>query len=264
MINISFNGYDLQSSTVITSELQHENLSQKRLNIQKFSTMEGGRLIQPDFDIKIITLKGIIKGTSQANLEGLIDTFKKNINYTEKNLDIEYSGGTRRYIATCSKMLFDRKFYTVDMIDFELEFTISNPPFGTNIDTTTIEDLANTHSSVTTTTGTIDGTPDFAGTFRPNPIIKITLNTCNGIRKIYFCNTDEDEVLTNCYIENYKFYDGDIILINTTEGTVTVNGINIDFSGFPKFSLLDNRYELKITGNSYNVDLKFIYYPLWL
>lgn len=265
MTNITFNNFSLQSSSIITSGIQHEDLQQKSLNIQKFADIEGGRLIFPDFNVKTISLKGIIKGTSKADLEDKVDTFKKNINKSEKNLDIEYSTGTRRFICTCSKIAFDRSYYTIDVIPFEVDFTVSDPPFGTNLDTSTLENLGKTMTSASTTTGEIDGTPDFSGTFRPNPIIQITLNSCNGIRYVRFINQDEDGNTTGTYVDDYKWQDNDILVIDTKEGTVQVNGIDVDFtSGFPRFSLSNNRYSLLIAGNSYNVDLKIIYYPLWI
>lgn len=265
MIAITFNNYSLQSSTVITSEIQHENFVQKRLNIQKFAQKEGGRLVSPEFDVKTISMRGTIKGTSQSNLESTIDTFKKNLNASEKNLDIDYSGGTRRYIATCSKILIDRKRYTVDMVDFELEFMVNNPPFGTNLDTNTLEDLANTGSSAATVTGEIDGYADFSGTFRPNPIVKITFNSVTGVNNIRLLVTNGDGYLSGTYIENHKFYNGDVLIIDTKEGTVQINGTDVDFIvGFPRFTLNNNSYTLKVIGNSYNIDLKIIYYQLWL
>ena len=265
MINITFNGYSLQSSSITTSSIQHENLAQKRLNIQKFADLEGGRMIKPEFDIKTKTIGGMIQGTSQSDLENNIDTFKKNLNYSEKNLDIEYGNGTRRYICTCSKISFDRKYYTIDAIDFELEFTVSDPPLGISLDTSTLESLGNTFSSATTATGEIDGFPVYGGTFRPNPIIKITFNSCNGIKFVRFLNTDENNVTTGTYIESYKWQDGDILIIDTKQGTVEVNGEVVDFfMGFPRFTLTNNEYTLFIAGKSYNVDLKIIYYSLWL
>jgi hypothetical protein len=264
MITVTFNSYSLQSSTVVTTEMQHENVMQKRLNVQKFAEREGGRLIRPDFDVKIITLRGIIKGTSQSNLEDTLDTFKKNLNASEKHLDVEYANGTRRYIATCSKLLFDRKHYTVDVIDWEAEFTVSNPPFGTSIDTSTLEDLANTNTFAATMTGTHDGYADYSGTFRPHPTIKITFNSANGIREVRFENSSEDNFFSSTYITGQKFYDGDVLTIDTKEGTVQVNGTDIDFVGFPIFTLTNNSYSLKVIGKSYNVDLKIIYYSLWL
>jgi len=265
MISITFNNFSLQSSSVITSEIQHENVVQKRLNIQKFAEKEGGAFIRPDFDIKIITLKGIIKGTSQSDLETNIDSFKKNINSSQKNLDIEYLSGTRRYIATCSKMLFEREHYSIDVISWELEFMVCNPALGTNIDTSTLEALSNANTFAGTLTGEHDGYLDFSGTFRPNPIIKLTFNSCNGIQKLQFRNTNGDGLFSLIEIKNYKFENGDIILIDTGEGTVTVNGEEIEFStGFPNFTVNNNTYTLRIVGISYNADLKVIYYPLWL
>lgn len=265
MINVTFNSVSLQSSTIITGEIQHENIQQKRLNIQKFAYREGGNLIRPEFDVKTITLSGIIKGSSQSDLENAIDTLKKNLNVVDKNLDVEYANGTRRYIATCSKLSFDRKHYTVNIIDWKAEFTASNPPFGTSLDTSTIEDLSNTNTFAATLTGTHDGYADYSGTFRPFPTIKLTFSAVNGIREVRFENTNEDGLFSIIRIKDYKFYDGDVLTINTREGTVQVNGVDVDFiGGIPVFTLNNNSYRLKVIGKSYTVDLKVIYYSLWI
>lgn len=265
MISVTFGSLSLQSSTIVTSEIQHENVVQKRLNVQKFADREGGRLIRPDFDVKLITVSGHIKGTSQSNLEDTLDTFKKNLNKSEQNLDVEYNGGTRRYVATCSRISFARRHYTIDYIEWEAEFTVSNPPLGKNVDTSTLEYLARTNTFASTLTGEHEGTPDYSGTFRPHPKVKITFTSANGIRRVVFRNTDENGFMTFTEIRGHKFYDGDVLIIDTDEGTVQVNGEDVDFSGgFPRFSLTNNRYLLKIIGKSYNADLKFVYYPLWL
>lgn len=262
---ITFNGVDLQSSSIVTTEIQHEDIGQKALNIQKFSDREGGKISTIGFEVKKITLAGIIKGTSKADVEGKIDTLKKNLNARNKNLDIAYSSGTRRYKATCSMMKFGRKHYSIDLIDWEAEFIISDPPLGIGLDTSTLESLGRTASGASTTTMDNIGTVDYNGTFRPLPKVKITLTACNGIRRLIFSNTDDEGYYTRSVIENIKFEDGDIIIIDTKEGIVTLNGTEIEFrDGFPRFSLTNNRYNLEVVGLSYTLDLKIIYYDYWL
>lgn len=266
MTSITYNGTSLSSGTNIgVSDIQHENPTQKRLNIQRFALREGGRFVQADFDVKIITLSGYLKDTTAALLEQRIDNFKKLMNSNEKNLDIAYQGSTRRFICTPTRVTFSRKPYTINYIEWQVEFTVSNPPMGTNLDTTTIEDLSNTNTFAHTLTGQHDGYCDFSGTFRPRPIIQITFNTCNGIRFIRFTNTREDGFITRTTIRDQKFYNGDVVEIDIEAGEVRLNGDVIEYSeGLPSFSLSNNHYVLKVVGISYNVDVKTVYYPLWV
>lgn len=262
---ITFDGYNLQSSTVIVKDISHEDISAKSLNIQGFSIQNGGKLTSVDFDAKVIKLTGTIKGTSKSNLETNIDNLKRALNGTEKDLDIEYETGTRRYIATMKSFAVGRKYYTIDVIEFSLEFIISNPPFGLGLDTSTLEDLGNTNTFASTVTGTHDGTLDFGGTVSPTPIIKITFNSALGCKAVILDVVDEDGELSKTRIDKTHFEDGDVIEIDLVEGTIQLNGEDIDFRfGFPKFSLLNNRYTLSVIGESYNVDLKFVYNKLWL
>lgn len=263
--NITYDGYDLQTANIVVRDIEHESNSHKEINLQRFAEREGGKIFNVGFNVKIIRISGTLIGSSKADLEGKIDTLKKYLNKNEKNLDIDYSTGTRRYKATCSSVKFDRKYHSINTILFEAEFVVNDPPFGIGLDTTTLEDLGNTGSSATTVTLENIGTADFGGTIRPFPKIKITLTACNGIRHLVFSNTNEDGYYTRTVIEGQKFYNGDIVIIDTEEGIVTLNGNEIEYrDGMPKFSLANNRYNLEIIGLSYTIDIKIIYYDTWL
>lgn len=267
MTSITFDNFNLQSSNIITSEIQHEDAAHKILNLQKFGPRDGASLgfWSTGFDVKKILLKGIIKGSSQSDLDNRVDSFKKQLNKYEKNLDIGYINGTRRYRCSCSRIIFERKRYTVDMIEWEAEFTVSNPPYGTSLDTTTLEGLGKTNSAISTTTFQHTGYADFSGSIRPFPTVKITINSCNGIRSITFRNTREDSYVTQTRIINHKFYNGNIITINNKEGLVQVNGTDVQFNdGFPNFSLDNNTWTLIVAGKSYNIDVQLIYYSYWI
>jgi len=265
-INITFDGASLQSSTISIRELSHENIGSKMLNVQKFADRGGGKLGHIGFDVKKIKVSGTIKATTRALLDSAIDDLKRLLNKREKNLDIEYTSGIRRYIATCSSLSFERNYYTIDAIDWEGEFTINDPAFGTDLDTTTLEFLGLSGSSGGgTLTLESSNIADYTGTIRPYPKVKITINSCLGISRINFENKDEDGFFSRTRLESIKFQDGDIIIIDTENGSVKHNGIDVEFyDGFPKFSLTHNSWTLKIIGESYNVDVKLIYYSLWL
>lgn len=265
MQSINYGFLNLNDSDIVISDISHEDMGSKEQNFQRFAMREGGNFAIPTFNAKRINMSGHVKKASKALLEAEIDRMKKFLNYNEQNLDIEYSSGTRRYIASCTKVVFKRAYYTIDYIEFSLEFTVSNPPFGTELDTSTLEYLGKTSTFASTMTGEHQGVSDFNGSFHPYPIIRINMTAVDGLRSLAFRNTDEDGKVTATTISGHKFYDGDIILINTQDGTVTVNGVDVDFQfGLPAFSLSDNRWTLDVVAISYNIDVKFIYYPLWI
>ncbi len=267
MTNITYNNLSLQGANIITSEIQHEDASHIRLNFQKFGTGEGSNLgfWSTGFDVKRITLKGIIKGSSKSDLEDRVDDFKRSLQSYEKNLDIDYVNGSRRYVCSCSSIKFSRNFYTIDVMGWEAEFIVSNPPFGIDLDTSTLEYLGLTNTAVSTTTIETLEYPVFGGTVRPKPTVNLTINSCNGVRSIRFMNTRDDGYLTSTVINNHKFYDGDIITINTKDGEVQVNGTDVEFrDGLPNFSLNANKLNLRVVATSYNIDVKLIYYKYWI
>lgn len=265
MTTITFAGTSLQTSNIVCAGIQHEDIAQKNLNVQKYGVREGGKFVVSTFDVKKITLSGYIKGSSQSDLEGRVDDFKKLLNKFEQNLDIEYRGGTRRFKATMTQLLFDRKHWNIDYLPWEATFTVTDPPLGRSLDTSTLVMAANVLSSASTVTGTQNGFEDFGGTFRPRPILKFTFTSINGFRRLQFLNTDEEGELTATQIQNLKLYDGDIITIDMEKSEVRLNGTLIDYDfGLPKFSLSNNTYRLKIIAQDYNVSFKVIYTPLWL
>jgi len=164
-----------------------------------------------------------------------------------------------------TQLVFDRKHWNIDFIPWEATFTVSNPPLGKSIDTSTIEDLSNTNTFASTATGEHDGYADFGGTFRPRPIIKITFTAINGFRRLDFDSTDENGYFSRTRVGDQKLYNGDIITIDSERSTVELNGTTVEYVyGLPHFTLSGNTYTLRILAISYNVDLKIIYTPFWL
>lgn len=265
MRNISYGSLDLNDGTIVTTDIQHEDIANKSINIQRYAYREGGRVAQPDFDVKKIKITGFIKAASATALETAVDQMNKVINIPEQDLDIEYAGGTRRYVCSLSKKTMPRNFWNVDYIQWELEFTVSDPPFGKNIDTSTLELAAISASNPSTATMEYVKMPTFSGSYKPYPIIRATFTSVNGVQRIDLINTNSDGHLTLTTIQDYKFYDGDVLELDLNAGTVRVNGADIEFTnGFLDFSLDDNEFEVIVIGKAYNIDIKFVYYPLWL
>jgi len=250
--SITFNSTSLQDSNVISRKITHESNDHRRLNIQGIGRF-GAKVVDDSFDVKKITLEGTIKDTSKANLEARIDNLNKYLlGVIDKNLDIGYSSGTRRYVATCTAFIVTREYYTINCVDFQAEFIVGKP-FGKGLDTNTLEFLA-------CTTAERDSI-NFTGSARPLPKIKLTVTSETNLSQIEFQNTTTGDKIT--IIKDFTA--GDILIIDCDELSVTLNGVEIDYQGvFPQFEMGWNDFYCWFEGTAYNVDLKVIYYDLWV
>jgi predicted phage tail component-like protein len=264
--NITFNGFDLQTSNYYVTEAQQFESSNKKLNIQSFTQANGGALTSTQFDPKQIIISGYIYGDSQSDLESKIDNLKQNLisqEVKEKDLIIDYRGGIRRFVCTCSNLDFNRRNWTIDYIEWQATFVASNPPFGQATASTTINDSA-VYSATATTSLSYTGSINHSGTIRPFQTITMDFNSASSVSKINF-------KLTNSLNDSYdleiteSFSTGDQLIINVENGQVTLNGDTAEWSGgMPQFTLEGNAYTIEVKGVSYNIDIKFSYYPLWL
>jgi len=253
---ISFDGTSLQSTTIKTRQILHESLDNRELNIQRLGKGDGGKLVSETFAPRTIRLYGTIVGTSIDNLESNIDNIKELFNRQEKDLDIAYNSGTRRYKASCRTYTIEREHFNITYANWEAEFVCSNPCFGQAIDTSTAE-----NELVQTGTGTVAGMWTFAGTRRPMPIIQATVNAEVLLTKMTFRNVNTD---TSIAVEE-DFAAADVLRINTADYTVTLNGNAHDYTGsFPEFVVGGNTVNVELRCTTANVSVRYIYYPLFL
>jgi len=199
---------------------------------------------------------GVIQGSSESDLEDRIDDFKQLLSKKEKNLDIAYISGTRRYKASVSKIQIERDYYNLTFAPFRVDFVVSDPPFGTALDTTTI-DFGYTQYTI----GTWAIEAQYSGTRRPMPIVKVTINSEDNLTQINFTNVN-----TNQEIKVQRAYTaGEVLTIDTSAYTVDVDGTAVDYEGvFPEFVQGGNNMKLSFVGSNWNVSVKTIFYPLFL
>jgi phage-related protein len=249
--NITYNSINFQDSNIITKDLSHEDMDNRKVNFQRIGR-NGAKIVDDKFGVKVIKVAGTIKDTTKALLDARIDALKAVLaTTTDKDLDIDYSTGTRRYLATCTNFKVMKEFYSINTVPFEAEFMVGTP-FGKNIDTTTLESLA-------ITTGQNDSFY-FYGSMRPLPRIKLTVNSSTAFTSFQFQNKTTGDTVT----VTHAFAANDIIIIDCEVLKITLNGTEIDYTGvFPEFENGWNDFYIWFTASAYNVDLKVIYYQLW-
>ena len=244
-MTITYDGTNILDNIQKTRLIQHESVADFNINILKPSRADGTIFIDEFIDTKEIVIEGIIQGTSQDNLEQNIDTFNELMNRRNKNLDISYAGGTRRYVCIPQEIKYNRDYFHLLFVPFRVVMLV---PEGIGKDTSVTTLTAKTLTAVTTTE-----TITFAGSADPKPIIRILINARGNGDVVRIENTDNSE-----YID--VLLDGmsssDYIDINLEDFTVLKNGLtNVIYSGkFPKIKAGNNNLKYTVYGSGYTLD----------
>src|SRR5665213_2429762 len=167
-VNVSFNGNSLQTANIITNTINHAGLPTKRA--QSYALSHANRSFIPfvEYPTKPITITGTLVSDNIADMDALIDTFDSYFVQQDANLDIDYNGGTRRYICTATNMAVDRPG-NLAWANFTVTFTCTQA-FGQDTTTTTALSASGRTSSTYSDSYTFLGTAPFQ-----LPIVTITL-----------------------------------------------------------------------------------------
>lgn len=182
---VTFDSNDLQTASIITSQFEHESIPVKEATL--FALANANKSVLPiiNYPRKIINIAGSLRASSIANLDALVDTFKGYFNGKEKNLDVGFDGGTRRYIATVNSLSIERP-RGLGYANFAVQF-VCTEPFGR--DTTTTSAL----SANARTAGSYSDDHTFVGTAPfMLPVVTIDYNDVT---------TDTTEIVTNTGFE---------------------------------------------------------------
>ena len=250
---ITYNSFNLQSSTIITEKILHTSAPKNDFNSQNKARRDGSYLLSNYWSSKAISAQGTIIGSSVSNLDTLIDELKQNLAGENLNLDIGYAGGTRRYRATASDIVIDREHFNGSWCPFIIEFQCVDA-FGRDTSETTVTQDNNTTSPFVKLF-------TMTGSFPAYPEITLTLQDGNNVTALKIENTVTDDSITI----TQSFSDSDVLIIDCDAMVVTLNGSEIDFTGvFPSFIIGINNVQVTVTGSPFDIDMDIVYTALYL
>ena len=252
--DIIFNGYGLQNAGIITSEVLVEKVPTRDFDTTKIPN-DHGRIINKDFfDVKTITLRGMIyKGTKEL-YETLVDEFKKELSPQNKNLDIKRADGNyRRFVVTATTINVKREKHSdISSSPFEVVFQCLTP-FGQSIGTTS--------SLFTPAVLSFSENIYNSGTAEAKPIWIMIVTSATAITDFTVTNDTTDEAIkvTNAIVAS------DVIIVDGKEKTITLNGTELDYNGsFPKLVAGSNSYTILFGGTAIAYSLTHKYTPFFL
>lgn len=227
--DLTYNSNDLQTYDpttnvgILTNVIEHTNLPEKIATLFAKADADGSSIPSINYPSKKVNIAGMIKGSTQADLDSRIDTFKGYFTGKDKNLDITYGSSTRRYIATANTVSVVRQDKAI-FATFAIEFICTNP-FGLDTSTTNLWTAKSAFSSATfTETPTIGGNAPYQ-----LPVITITINSLTGAGDYVQISNDNNNQELLIYGQGLQA--GDVIIIDCAECTVTLNGTEIDYYG---------------------------------
>jgi len=234
---VQFDGVSLQNVNRVVRSIQHDSAPARDIEILPLAREEGGILVSEHYQPKMIQVDGILKASSQSGLETIIDDFKELLSRKNKNLDITYASGTRRYVAYARNVFINRNFFHLNFAPYTIEFIV---PAGVGKDIASTEAL----DDVSISSYPYSDSVTFSGSATPKPIIKLTFGTgWNNAYGIKFKNTDTDE---ECIITRSSgFSSGDFLEIDCENKEVKINDTEIEFYRvFPSFEIGSNNIEI--------------------
>jgi len=246
MITITYDSTTILDSNYITRIVGHESSPDREINAVKLARQDGEVIINDSFNPKRIVVEGILVGSSMENLETRIDTLKELFSRKDKNLDIEFAGGTRRYVCRMASCQIRRDHYNIIHVPYKVTFFIASGIGTDTAETTALEDTG-------IVTDDTDNEVTFLGSYQPKPRHKITINTLGNADVVRITNEDTDEYME---VDLDGFSGSDYLEIDEEEQTVTKNGTtNLEFRGkFPSVVIGANNLNLTVYGASYTLD----------
>ena len=245
-MSVTYDSVELVAATYIPRYIQHETAPERKINSIKLARQDGEMIIDDNFGVKFIDVMGVLTGTSQANLEANIDSFKELISRKDKNLDISFANGTRRYVCRSISHEFNRDHFHLLHIPYKIRFLVAKG-YGTDTSETTALNISNIVASPENRTIT------FAGSYNPKPRHKITLTTRGNADVIRI-----EHITTGNYIDVDLdgFLNGDCLEIDEENQTVKKNGTtNLNYRGkFPSVIIGDNSMRMTIYGSDSTQD----------
>lgn len=224
---ISFDGNSLQTANIYTATIGHESITSKLAPI--YALGHANRSVIPfvSYPSKLIVISGTITGSDIPNLDSRLDNFRAYFADTDSNLDIDYNGSTRRYIATATKVTVDRP-YGLQFAKFTVEFTCTQA-FGQDTSTTNAVSATGRTSSSYTDGVTFNGNAPWQ-----SPVLTYNYTTVTGgtAKTVIIGNADTGQQIQ----VTRDWSSSDVLAIDTYNKTVKVNGVDVSYTGaFPEF-----------------------------
>jgi hypothetical protein len=186
--------------------------------------IDGGWVINKKYGNRTLSLTLMIQGDDYDDLIDRIDTLKKNTSAVEADFNIIINWETRTYSATCTSIRFPNFKKWQDYIDeVDIDFLITSPQWYVKTEESILVD-----GIVADFNKTIENT----GTYQSYPkVLFVMKNSWNALTGISLTLTSVSETSGYEISISETVDDGDFVVFDYREKTVTINGVEVQFDG---------------------------------
>jgi len=224
MTGITFDSYNLNGDGVYTTDTDVFSAPPINISAESLAESDGSVIVKRRIDPKVFQCEGYMVADTTEALDDLIDVFKTALNKQGQNFDIDYSGTTRRYVATPRNIVISRP-KGLNSAGWSVEFYCA-VPVGSLI--------AAENLFVTATTTLTQDTVSFTvnGSYKAEPLITVTIDSITGgtTKTITLSNasTLRGLSITRTWIAT------DVLEMDCLNKTIFVNNMAVEYTGqFP-------------------------------
>ena len=244
---ITYDTVNILTGNYKITTLGHDSSPENIINNLKPTREDGIVIISSNFGAKYIDIAGWLIGTTQANLETNIDSFKELISRKDKDLDISYAGGTRRYVCRSIICNVISNFYNLTFATYRVRFVVADGYGKDTSRTTAINQLNLTANDTQSYT--------FLGSYPAKPKHKISLDTRGNLDVVRIENDTTSEFMDI----DWGNVSGDPAYVEIDEEALTVlddSGNPVTYRGkFPSVSLgVSTTLKLFVYGSGSTLD----------
>lgn len=228
MVNLYLNDNNVSAIAYTSVRFRRiHNLAKRNVTTYKLARANGSKFVRAEYASKEIVIEGEIAAPSRDLMETSLDTLMSYLDATEARIEFNEGGALRRYYGTVTNnIITDPKG---GYAPFAITILCSDP-FAYDPTTTTLY----THNTITTTP--VTDTITVAGGYRAHPLFTITVTSMTAASTAGVRITNP---ATGQYIDITRTWtNGDVLVIDTKNRTVKVNGTAVDYTGvFPYWAL---------------------------
>lgn len=225
MTGLRFDNFSLQGNGVFTTDTDVYSAPARALAAEKLADADGAVIVKTSLEPKVFTCEGWLEAPTIAELDRLIDSFKRELNKQNQHFDLDYAGTIRRYVATPRNVVISRP-KGLNTAGWSVEFYCANP-VGADIEPRAL--LSGTAISTSAHIAPIT----VEGSYKAEPRIVVTISSVTGGTGGKTVSVSNDSTLRGLTVTR-DWTNGDVLEIDCLNKTVYVNNAVVEFAGqFP-------------------------------
>lgn len=252
---VAFGDFNMQADGVRVIDTDVYSAPPNKIQADALAERDGSLVTQQQYDSKPFNVSGILRKDTQVELEELLDTFKQAMARKNQAFDIQHGTGIRRYLASAQNIIISRRGLT--SAAFSVQF-FSPDGMGWDLESSDLISSTNLTASNVTVPLTVEGS------YRADPIIRVTVNTISGGSPSKTISLSNASTLRTLSVTR-SWAAGDVLEIDTLKGQLLVNGIATEFRGqLPSFEPGDGALVYLDDFTTRDVTLVSSYTRRWL